>query len=74
MSSNRGVVYLGQGKVEVQSIDYPKMVDPRGRQIGHGVILKVVTHQYLRVGPAYGARPHDRRGRPCARATRSPAR
>jgi|GEM_PF-4681592 len=26
MSSNRGVVYLGQGKVEVQSIDYPKMV------------------------------------------------
>ena len=43
MSSNRGVVYLGQGKVEVQSIDYPKMVDPRGRQIGHGVILKVVT-------------------------------
>jgi glutathione-independent formaldehyde dehydrogenase len=25
MSGNRGVVYLGQGKVEVQSIDYPKM-------------------------------------------------
>jgi glutathione-independent formaldehyde dehydrogenase len=43
MSSNRGVVYLGQGKVEVQSIDYPKMVDPRGRAIGHGVILKVVS-------------------------------
>ncbi len=43
MSNNRGVVYLGQGKVEVQSIDYPKMVDPGGRQIGHGVILKVVT-------------------------------
>src|SRR5258707_10434701 len=43
MSGNRGVVYLGQGRVEVQSIDYPKMVDPRGRQIGHGVILKVVT-------------------------------
>src|SRR5712664_2028146 len=43
MSGNRGVVYLGQGKVEVQSIDYPKMVDPSGRQIGHGVILKVVT-------------------------------
>jgi glutathione-independent formaldehyde dehydrogenase len=43
MSSNRGVVYLGQGKVEVQSIDYPKMVDPRGRSIGHGVILRVVT-------------------------------
>ena len=43
MSSNRGVVYLGQGKVEVQPIDYPKMVDPRGRAIGHGVILKVVS-------------------------------
>src|ERR1700751_5122569 len=43
MSSNRGVVYLGQGKVEVQSIDYPKMVDPSGRSIGHGVILKVVS-------------------------------
>ncbi|BAL27395.1 formaldehyde dehydrogenase, glutathione-independent [Azoarcus sp. KH32C] len=43
MSENRGVVYLGQGHVEVQSIDYPKMVDPSGRAIGHGVILKVVT-------------------------------
>lgn len=43
MSTNRGVVYLGQGKVEVQSIDYPRMVDPRGRDIGHGVILKVVS-------------------------------
>ncbi|UXU91831.1 formaldehyde dehydrogenase, glutathione-independent [Burkholderia sp. S-53] len=43
MSSNRGVVYLGPGQVEVQSIDYPKMVDPSGRAIGHGVILKVVS-------------------------------
>ena len=43
MSDNRGVVYLGQGQVEVQSIGYPKMVDPSGRPIGHGVILKVVT-------------------------------
>ena len=43
MSSNRGVVYLGQNKVEVRSIDYPKMVDPRGRSIDHGVILKVVS-------------------------------
>ena len=43
MSSNRGVVYIGQGKVEVQSIDYPKMVDPRGRAIGHGVILHACT-------------------------------
>ncbi|ARF89442.1 threonine dehydrogenase [Burkholderia cenocepacia] len=43
MSSNRGVVYLGPGQVEVQKIDYPKMVDPSGRAIGHGVILKVVS-------------------------------
>ncbi|NMO13667.1 formaldehyde dehydrogenase, glutathione-independent [Pyxidicoccus fallax] len=43
MASNRGVVYLGPGKVEVRSIDYPKMVNPQGKPIEHGVILKVVT-------------------------------
>src|SRR5690349_2048215 len=43
MSSNRGVVYQGAGKVEVQSIDYPKMVDPSGRSIQHGAILKNVA-------------------------------
>jgi glutathione-independent formaldehyde dehydrogenase len=43
MSGNRGVVYLGAGKVEVQRIDYPKMQDPRGKKIEHGVILKVVS-------------------------------
>ncbi|XXF78158.1 formaldehyde dehydrogenase, glutathione-independent [Myxococcaceae bacterium GXIMD 01537] len=43
MASNRGVVYLGPGKVEVQSIDYPEFVDPRGKSIEHGVILKVVS-------------------------------
>jgi len=43
MASNRGVVYLGPGKVEVQSIPYPKMVNPQGRAIQHGVILKVVA-------------------------------
>ena len=43
MSGNRGVVYLGNGKVEVQKIDYPKMQDPRGRKIEHGVILRVVS-------------------------------
>ncbi|WP_244234337.1 hypothetical protein, partial [Pseudomonas aeruginosa] len=29
MSGNRGVVYLGPGKVEVQNIPYPKMQDPQ---------------------------------------------
>ncbi|MGE4339243.1 MAG: formaldehyde dehydrogenase, glutathione-independent [Pigmentiphaga sp.] len=43
MASNRGVVYAGPGKVEVQSIDYPKLVDPRGRTAEHGVILRVVS-------------------------------
>jgi glutathione-independent formaldehyde dehydrogenase len=42
MASNHGVVYLGPGKVEVQSIDYPKFVNPAGKEIHHGVILKVV--------------------------------
>ncbi len=31
MASNRGVVYLGPGKVEVQSIDFPKMQAPTAR-------------------------------------------
>ncbi len=43
MAANRGVVYLGQGKVEVQSIDYPKMKNPQGKEIEHGVILKIVS-------------------------------
>jgi glutathione-independent formaldehyde dehydrogenase len=43
MASNRGVVYLGPGKVEVQSIDYPKLQNPAGKKIDHGVILKIVT-------------------------------
>jgi glutathione-independent formaldehyde dehydrogenase len=43
MASNEGAVYLGPGKVEVQSIDYPTFVNPRGKSIDHGVILRVVT-------------------------------
>jgi glutathione-independent formaldehyde dehydrogenase len=43
MATNRGVVYLGPGKVEVQSIDYPKMKNPAGKEITHGVILKIVS-------------------------------
>jgi glutathione-independent formaldehyde dehydrogenase len=43
MASNRGVVYLGPGKVEVRGIDFPKLEDPRGKPAQHGVILKVVT-------------------------------
>src|SRR5579871_2214927 len=43
MATNRGVVYLAPGKVEVQSIDYPKLENPAGKKIEHGVILKVVS-------------------------------
>src|SRR5258707_2034677 len=43
MATNRGVVYMKPGKVEVQSIDYPKFIAPNGKQIDHGVILRVVS-------------------------------
>ncbi|RDD70265.1 formaldehyde dehydrogenase, glutathione-independent [Paracoccus versutus] len=43
MSSNRGVVYIGPGKVEVQNIADPKLQSPDGRKIEHGVILKVIS-------------------------------
>src|SRR5215813_6606218 len=42
MSSNRGVVYMGPGKVEVQSIEFPKLA-LGSRKCEHGVILKIVT-------------------------------
>jgi glutathione-independent formaldehyde dehydrogenase len=43
MSTNRGVVYVRQGQVDVQSIPFPELVDPSGRTAEHGVILKVLT-------------------------------
>src|SRR3977135_2334819 len=43
MSSNRGVVYLGPRKVEVRSIAYPKFVTPWGKEIDHGVIIRIVA-------------------------------
>lgn len=43
MPENRGVAYMGPGKVEVQSIPFPKMEDPHGRKIEHGVILRIVS-------------------------------
>ncbi|MDX6461819.1 MAG: glutathione-independent formaldehyde dehydrogenase, partial [Acidobacteriaceae bacterium] len=43
MANNRGVVYEGPGKVAVHNIDYPVFKDPQGKQIEHGVILKVVS-------------------------------
>jgi glutathione-independent formaldehyde dehydrogenase len=50
MPTNRGVAYVEPGKVEVKSIDYPKLRMPKsesdpygGKEAPHGVILKVVT-------------------------------
>jgi glutathione-independent formaldehyde dehydrogenase len=62
MSSNRGVVYIEPGKVEVQNIDYPKLQDPSGRKIEHAVILKVVSTNIC------GSDQHMVRGRTTAQA------
>ncbi|MEA2261005.1 MAG: glutathione-independent formaldehyde dehydrogenase [Acidobacteriaceae bacterium] len=43
MPNNRGVIFLGPGKVEVQTIDFPKMQNTQGKAIEHGVILKIVS-------------------------------
>jgi glutathione-independent formaldehyde dehydrogenase len=69
MAGNRGVAYIGPGKVEVQDIPYPKLelqdgpgVNPAnvGRTTEHGVILKVVTSNIC------GSDQHMVRGRTTA--------
>jgi len=62
MPANRGVVYLGQGHVEVQSIAFPELVNPMGRIAQHGVILKVLTTNIC------GSDQHMVRGRTTAPA------
>ena len=62
MASNRGVVYLGPGKVEVQSIDFPELKNPKGKKITHGVIIKVVSTNIC------GSDQHMVRGRTTAPA------
>jgi glutathione-independent formaldehyde dehydrogenase len=43
MPNNRGVAYMGPGKVEIKNIDFPKLELPeQKRKCEHGVILKVV--------------------------------
>src|SRR5437016_1019755 len=42
MASNRGIAYMGPGKVEVQSMDFPKLT-LGNRKCEHGVILKIVS-------------------------------
>jgi glutathione-independent formaldehyde dehydrogenase len=43
MASNRGVAYVGPGKVAIQTIDFPKLeLKDQKRKCQHGVILRVV--------------------------------
>jgi glutathione-independent formaldehyde dehydrogenase len=62
MATNRGVVYVGPGKVEVQSIAFPEMVSPRGKKLEHAVILRVVSTNIC------GSDQHMVRGRTTAPA------
>lgn len=71
MDSNRAVVYLEPGKVEVAPVDFPSLaiadgpgVDPAnvGRQCQHGVILKVLATNIC------GSDQHMVRGRTTAPA------
>jgi glutathione-independent formaldehyde dehydrogenase len=43
--ANRGVVYLGPGKVEVEDLEYPKfeLEEQNHRPLQHGVILRVIA-------------------------------
>ncbi len=61
MASNRGVAYMGPRKVEVQSIDFPKL-ELGSRKCEHGVILKIVATNIC------GSDQHMVRGRTTASA------
>ena len=71
MSGNRGVAYMGPGKVEVTDMDYPELVlkdgpgvNPGnvGRKVPHGAILKSVSTNIC------GSDQHMVRGRTTAPA------
>ena len=61
MASNRGIAYMGPGKVEVQSIDFPKLMLGK-RKCEHGVVLKIVSTNIC------GSDQHMVRGRTTAPA------
>ena len=62
MATNRGIAYVGPGKVEVRNIDFPKLIGPGGRRCEHGVILRIVTTNIC------GSDQHMVRGRTTAAA------
>ena len=47
MATNRGVAYVATGKVEIRSIDFPKL-ELGNRKCEHGVILKISDPVVLR--------------------------
>ncbi len=61
MAENHGVIYLAPGKVEIQSIDFPKL-SLGTRKCEHGVILKIVSTNIC------GSDQHMVRGRTTAPA------
>ncbi len=61
MATNRGVAYMGPGKVEVLSIDFPKLA-LGDRKCEHGVILRIVATNIC------GSDQHMVRGRTTAPA------
>jgi glutathione-independent formaldehyde dehydrogenase len=63
MADNRGVAYIKPGVVEVQSIAFPKLVDPTNKKKAeHGVILKIISTNIC------GSDQHMVRGRTTAPA------
>jgi glutathione-independent formaldehyde dehydrogenase len=63
MASNRGVAYIKPGEVQVQSIDFPKLVNPTNRKKAeHAVILKIISTNIC------GSDQHMVRGRTTAPA------
>ena len=63
MASNRGVAYIKPGQVEIQSIDFPKLVNPtNGKKAEHGVLLKIISTNIC------GSDQHMVRGRTTAPA------
>jgi len=67
-SSNRGVVYVKQGKVEVRSIDFPVMTDPGA--VSSRTQLFSKSCRPTSAAPTniwFGAEPRHRRDGPGAR-------
>src|SRR6266480_4507347 len=60
MASNRGLAYMGPGKVEVQSIDFPKLA-LGSRKCEHGVILSDMIPERLAQAKSFGCETIDLR-------------